>query len=239
MDWSGVAARARDLLPWPVSSLSISTGDVRTLVPDVFPAYARILHPAFREAHGHETVVRWAEVADATGRQIRPSTHIAEVAGLAWFTDVTTHWDREPSVGTLDPPLCGILADLLSTSLSAGSDTECTYALWEGRGDIPRQLRAAGCYTTIGADRFIVLRETLDLARRWHDFPPTQALDTPNAWWPRSAEWFVSTNVDQISTYIGGSVDLVDTIIESGDIEALRVLATTPITWPPRTDRVR
>ena len=49
---------------------------------------------------------------------------------------------------------------------------------------------------------------------------------TPNLWWPDDRSWCVATEIDLDSTYVGGSVALVEEILGDPRFEALKVRAT-------------
>jgi hypothetical protein len=53
---------------------------------------------------------------------------------------------------------------------------------------------------------------------------------SPNLWWPHDRSWFVSTEVDGFSTYIGGTALLIDAMVSSPIIEAVE---TSIDTQPP------
>ena len=73
-----------------LSALNFST--VRSLLPNGFPAYARVFHPAYLNGD-EEQPVRWSTVASWTGRTVHPLMQFQRVAGL-----------REgPHVNTPDP----------------------------------------------------------------------------------------------------------------------------------------
>jgi hypothetical protein len=49
---------------------------------------------------------------------------------------------------------------------------------------------------------------------------------SPNLWWPQNRSWFVSTEIDSVSTYIGGSRRLVDTLQAAPMFEVIEVAPT-------------
>jgi hypothetical protein len=46
---------------------------------------------------------------------------------------------------------------------------------------------------------------------------------SPSMWWPADRAWFVATEVDGYSTYVGGTAACVDAIARRPEIEAIRV----------------
>ena len=58
---------------------------------------------------------------------------------------------------------------------------------------------------------------------RWFVRPPTliePAWYGPNFWWPEDRAWFVSTEVDGESTYLGGSGPLIDRVVSDPGLES-------------------
>jgi hypothetical protein len=43
--------------------------------------------------------------------------------------------------------------------------------------------------------------------------------EPPSFWWDADRTWFVSTDIDSASTYIGGSPGLVDRLLEDESLE--------------------
>ena len=68
---------------WPWGPGSGRTGvAVGCVVPEGFAAYVRALHPAMREMAGGREIVRWATVAQWTGRTVHPLMQWDRIAGL-------------------------------------------------------------------------------------------------------------------------------------------------------------
>ena len=101
---------------------------VHQLVPEVFEAYARVFHPAYRQVEDDEETqayaptsgrlipgttravtvygreVRWAEVAEANRRVAHPAMEWASIAGdhgFRWGGEQPGRWDEAPAMGTL------------------------------------------------------------------------------------------------------------------------------------------
>ena len=50
---------------------------------------------------------------------------------------------------------------------------------------------------------------------------------SPSLWWPDDREWFVSTEVDGLSTYVGGKAPMIDALIASSEIKLSALHRTT------------
>lgn len=44
---------------------------------------------------------------------------------------------------------------------------------------------------------------------------------SPNVWWPEDRAWCVATDIDLYDTYVGGSVECVQAVLDHPDLEAL------------------
>ncbi|MDH6678082.1 hypothetical protein M2284_002285 [Rhodococcus sp. LBL1] len=52
-----------------------------------------------------------------------------------------------------------------------------------------------------------------------------------NLWWPDDHTWCVATDIDHMSTYVGGSVACIDAILTDPRLEAFPVPDTDYIGW--------
>lgn len=50
---------------------------------------------------------------------------------------------------------------------------------------------------------------------------------SPSMWWPGDRAWFVATEVDGYSTYVGGSAACIDAVLATPVLEAIRVTPET------------
>lgn len=134
-----VAAWLADALAWNAT--------VATVVPPIFDAYARILHPATLETPTGEAdawgaqqyddrALRWAEAAQLLGERKREPTEPAYAAWDARFGQPPYELPDgrriiEPQLG--DIPVA-TLADLARLLLAERGDAEVLAAVWEGSG---------------------------------------------------------------------------------------------------------
>jgi hypothetical protein len=134
----------------------------------------------------------------------------------------------EPPEGNL-PPNSSRLASLLR-SFTATPDV-CWFLQWIGFGDIPDELRE-GPQVRLPGREYLLFKG------------PVEAIDggefasigeAPQMWWPEDRTWCVASEIDLKSTYIGGSVELVETLLGS-EFEALRTTADARV--DSKADRV-
>lgn len=118
-----VDVRAAD---WVVAGVRDFDHTVGSLVPPLFDAYARVLHPAARD----DVEVTWAQVAAANGRQAHPSMEWVGITGSWAFLHGQVQpevWDTEPDEGGLPAVQAEALATVLAGFTSAADD--CFYAV--------------------------------------------------------------------------------------------------------------
>ena len=241
-------------------------GEVAGVVPGGFPAYAAVLHPAWRCVctagnvaafhSGHETgddgeetcqPIAWSAVADSGlpvvyghweteeyGVPTSRPTQYRRLPDGRWIVDKLDPgssdivplirpgdaWISGPTEGTLPRPEAQALAKLLRPwTLTPGS---CWFGIWEGFGWLEgADLRAAAIEAP---------------GRRWHlfraplahlprSFDPQFEEQTANLVWPDDRSWCLATEIDSEVTYIGGSEELVASILAAPGLETR---ATSP-----------
>lgn len=101
------------------------------MIPSGFAAYARILHPAYRNTDGAR--VRWAEAASANGRVGHAEMQWEAVATSGARTEEGTVGPPsagEPQAGRLPPEETRVPVELLRDFVA--EPEEATFAVWEG-----------------------------------------------------------------------------------------------------------
>jgi hypothetical protein len=175
-----------------------------SIVPETFAAYARILHPAWRERRK----VRWREL---TADPIEPETR---------FETLAAQGVHAPLTGTLDRDDLGVLLDQLAPD-AAG---ECWFGVWAGFGWVPDPPPAPRL--ELPERPLLLYNGPLAAATALYD-PFEQS---PTLWWPRDRAWCVASEIDFHSTYVGGSRALVDRLLADERIETLEVAVTADVT---------
>jgi hypothetical protein len=203
-------------------------GTVAALVPDVFEAYARVLHPAVRYSGDDDVEVPWAEVAAHNGT--------VRDALVDW--DALTHgpvdsqppvWDDGPSEGHLPVALAARLAAVLARHTSTA---ECLFGRWDGFGFDLRDPGTPPRLLLRGERDVVLVRGTVADAVR--NLAPEPHEQSANLWWPADRAWCVVTDVDLRSTYVGGSAACIAELIATPGIEAF---SATPADRVPEGNR--
>jgi hypothetical protein len=237
---------------------------VKSLIPDWFESYGRLLHPvhgligadqldrlissgelaAVESRMRDELPLRWAEIAERTGRRIHPRVQFDSLIGAP--RDAKR--DYEAEIGTLDPGLYAALGDLLEAHTSTPG--HCWFCLWDGYGQLEGGAAVARLYVEgaepasqdpeppefasevmSGPRVSIPGREYFLLEGRlqgWEHFFD-QGWASPEIIWPDDRAWCVATEIDLDSTYVGGSKEMVESLLADDRFEALPASADDPI----------
>lgn len=215
---------------WVVEALVTFGQDVRSLVPGVFDAYVRVLHPATEQPSGRP--VRWAHVAEMNGRVAHALMQWHTVTGGWEFMHRACQpglWDHEPREGSLPTDVGAALAAVLAAHTS--TPDRCWFAVWEGFGGLPEQVRAAPRFEVPARAHHLfvgpvsaITEDVLDPFRQ-----------TANIWWPEDHSWCVATEIDLMSTYVGCSRACADDLLAGSAMEAYEVPPTAGIDWASDT----
>jgi hypothetical protein len=211
-----------DLSPgaWIEPLLGGEFGAVTLQVPDCFPAYARICHPALGDAG---EPVDWPTVAKATGRTPHALMQWHALVGSPDpFNFTGSLWaGHDPQRGSLDAGQLRSLCDLLAAHTTDA--THCFAGVWAGWGSIDAP--ASHPELRLPGREYHLLEGPLAAASEvGHDRWP--APQSPNLLWPKDRAWFVASEIDFDSTLVGGTNELIETILKQPTLDAWPVSPT-------------
>jgi len=239
VEWASSVAAA----DWILDELHAFGSDVGAFVPSGFETHARILHSAWRLQSSSRQRVCWAELATKRGASLQATTRFEDLAPER-SDDL-----EAPLVGSLDVKELNALLEVLRDFTPAGE--VCWFGWWQGyawmAGFPARVPLAAGQQRIAKRSKITPSRERVasipvfGLPQRptvlyrgpiegAAAFIRPPASQSPNLWWPNSRSWCVASEVDFRSTYIGGSRQTITRLLEHGDLEAIPVLVTDPVT---------
>jgi len=216
-----------DAASWVVAGLRGFAESVLSVVPEGFEAYGRICHPAWRDKP--ETRVTWREIAAANGRIAHRAMQWPSITGSYRFQHGNSQpgvWDREPAEGTLPQELVPVLVSVLSRY--TGTPGRCWFAVWDGYGSMALSGNDAPAFE-IPHRRLLLLTGPITALRTSLCTQPWW--QSPSLWWPDDRAWCVETDVDLMSTYIGGSRKCIAELVAHEDLEAATVEPTDGISW--------
>jgi hypothetical protein len=217
---------------WIAESMHGFALDVGSIVPPQFEAYARVFHPA----HLHQqdvrgAPVRWAEIAAANGRTVHPEMQFMKIALIpspyahAWTQPGLA--DRVPEVGSLSMDEAAELAAVLQPHTTTPED--CFFAVWDGWGGLRHDMRGAPVVAIPGRTMRL-LRGPIHAVTENTDEHETR-FQSANLWWPADRAWCVATEIDLMSSYVGGSRPCIDAVLGDRALEALPVEVGSRITY--------
>jgi hypothetical protein len=250
---------------WIIAAVRDFDFTVGSIVPPVFDAYARIFHPPSRGRYGQESPVRWADVAKANRRQMHPAAEWGSITGSWAFQAQPGIWDAPPSTGGLPRQLASLLAAILSAHTSDRDQGAFgiwegwglgnpIFSFKKGTPDTEMQRARAAYYTEQATWRGLLdSAATFELPqRRMHLLRgPVAAIEDlyepyagpsslclrnpPSMWWPGDRRWCVGTDIDLMTTYVGGSTAAIDALLAEERLEVLRVGDDQGVDWEADT----
>jgi hypothetical protein len=200
---------------WITAAVHDSPADVGSLVPPVFAAYARVFHPAVRYAGDDDVEVPWAAVAAYNGTVTHPLMQWPAITG-SWdyLTDDSQPpvWDRAPDEGHLPVGTAERIAAVLTAHTATPDD--CFFGLWEGGGLVAADAPALA----LRHRSYWLVRGPVGLAAaNLADEPSEQSA---HLWWPADRAWCVATDIDLMTTYVGGSAACIADLLRADGLEA-------------------
>lgn len=214
---------------WIVGAVRDFDHTVGSLVPPVFEAYARILHPAGGlDGRGREVEVSWARVAAANGRRAHAGMEWVAITGSLGFLHGGNQpgtWVSEPVEGSFPAAQAEVLRTVLAEF--TGTAEECFFAVWEGFGALALNV-VAQTVTMPQREMHLFTGPLSQAARVSMETPPWQ--QSPSLWWPADRRWCVATDVDLMSTYVGGTRECITAVVAAAGLEAWEVDETQSVT---------
>jgi hypothetical protein len=205
--------------------------DAGVFVPRGFQAYVRLLHPA-EAGHPEHRAVRWAEMAEWSGVELRPDSGLEHVAVPLDARGSPRPWDSPPRDGSLSEHDLAALIEVLRRHTAPSTD--CFFCIWDGYGwdsrvparawgggtaprpdPIPQEVRD-GPRVQLPNRSYFLYQGPLDGAMAWVDSEG----QSPNLWWPPDRSWCVATEIDLPWTYVGGPKELAAELVSERRVEA-------------------
>jgi hypothetical protein len=210
--------------------------DAAIVVPRGFDAYVRLLHPA-DGGHPEHRPVRWAEIADWSGLELRPDSGFESVALPLDDRGSPKPWTQRSRRGSLPQADLAELVDVLRRHTEPAAD--CFFCIWDGYGwerrvpltrrrrwrrwrpaeplpdPVPKEVRD-GPRVELPNRYYLLYQGPLDDAMACIETEH----QSPNLWWPQDRSWCVATGIDLTWTYVGGSKELAAELRSDPRLEA-------------------
>lgn len=198
---------------------------LRSWIPAGFESYARILHPAYiiigKDWSTREVPMPWIIVSEWSGKPLHATSHIQDLMVRADGHD----WRKggeggsEPHQGELERTSLSCLLTHLAEKTS--TPNEIWMLIWTGYGGpadtIGLPVEVSEPLTGSGRKYVLCLGAIVSLEDESEN-PPVE--NPPTFWWPADRSWFASSDIDASSTYVGGSHELIEKILNDPSLEA-------------------
>lgn len=230
---------ATDATPaaWISQNIHGFGASVVSIVPAGFAAYARIYHPASRANGDTRTPLRWAEIAAATGRTTHRQMQWPSIIGR--FDErsspnhpiLSDHSFVRPSEGVLPPELARLIWPVLASFTSRPQ--RCWFAVWDGFSGMYPAVRSGPIFT-LPHRQFHLFQAPIDAIET--SFSPPPFTISANLWWSDDRSWCVATEIDLVSTYVGGSAEAIAALASAPELEIDLVEPSDGVSW--RSDTI-
>ena len=213
---------------WIAPALPSFDYTVGSLVPPAFTLYSRILHPAKRLVRGTgvRIPVRWAEVAEFTGGVIHQTVEWGSLLHAGIRRGVGdgrgTLWDESPGTGEMPQDRYAALAEVLAEHTT--TPDSCWFGFWDGRVSSMRLPDSVPRLHLPGRDYYLVHGRVRDAVR-------TLGSCGPNLWWPQDRAWFVVSEIDLMSTYVGSSTAAALALSACAALEVIDTADSRRVAW--------
>jgi hypothetical protein len=230
-----------------LATVAFFASAVAAVVPDGFPAYVRILHPA---RGTNDVPVSWAKVAAWSGRRMHPLVQFHAISRTLPFSSVGPEpWNQDPEPGNLPAELLRVLCEILTGHTSTASS--CCFCLWEGYGwlhggpavaviasskrDFGSVSEGSTCIppalplevlhgprVSLPQRNYVLFEGPLSAATALGWTTPYGAFfaQSPNLFWPRDHAWCVASEIDLFCTLVAGSEALAEALVAHPALEA-------------------
>lgn len=222
--------------------------DVGSVVPDIFPAYARVLHPVIEDGVRRT----WAEIAIENERLVHPEMQLHEISRSRHQPPPDRyHMDDRVEWGSLPRPELEALRDLLAPHTTTSGRAWC--CIWEGYGQLrggdiitfsarkynsaasvddeppiaPREVLHGPRVTAPKRAYYLLCGPLSDLVDLYEDLGD----QSPNVWWPDDREWIVATEIDLAWTYVAGSKAAAAAVLAHPLLEAVPATPNDQFTY--------
>lgn len=226
-------------------------GIVSGAVPSLFEAYVAIRHPAWlhnctaanlRECQGDPapgTSITWLEVVDSDLPICIRDTQYRKLENVGWVEDkipegdiclliqVGDRWISGPAEGALEPAQVHTLLPLL---MKETSDPEnCWFGIWSGFAFRSTAESGAATFDTPNRSWYLYRGPLQSIDKSFDD---SDLFHHPaNFVWPDDRSWCLGSDIDSEATYIGGSDELIDTILNNPSLDAISVVPSDRPVW--------
>lgn len=201
---------------WPCEMPKGKGVSVGGLVPEGYSSYARIFHPVIDVNARQPEKFTWSTIAERNGRTTHPQMRYWRIAGMP---EPYPHpsWRVKPDDSSLPIDETRAVVELLRQHTS--TPDRCYFCVWEGWGVMDLSLFGDARLRFKHRD-YLVFTGPIEAALSFAEIGFTW-FQSPAIWWPDDRAWCVATEIDMESTYVGGTDECVQALLEHSDLEVL------------------
>jgi hypothetical protein len=165
-------------------------------------------------------------------------------------------WDNEPCTGEVPPRVASPLADVLARFTTTAAQCwfaptamrdRCWMLFMSDTASAQEKLAAREAHEARVAERERVLASAPRFKLPHREFllfyGPMRAVhelygqidEGPNLWWPEDHRWCVGTDLDLMTSYVGGSRECIEALLGDERLEVLAVSVDQGVTWEADT----
>jgi hypothetical protein len=141
--------------------------------------------------------------------------------------DQSPLWDQAPARGHLPVGVAGHLVAVLRRHTRTPDDV--FFGVWSGFGFIVGDAPLL----ELPAQGYWLVRGPIGLATANMAEEPSE--QSVSLWWPADRAWFVATDIDLVTTFVGGSAACVADLVRRPGLEIARVPVDQRFTWDADT----
>ncbi len=229
---------------WIKESLA-DWGRVRSFMPSGFSSYARIFHPAYLDDGTERRPVRWSTVASWSGTTVHPQMQFPRLVNPnlnypnSDYREIYRDppWGDLPEEGSIPEQECRALRNVLRDFTS--TPDRCFYCLWDGYGGLDPRLYEHSVRVETFKRTYLLFQGALDAVTSFQQKNSSFWTYSPNIWWPEDRAWCVTTDIDLFDTYVGGSDECIEAVLNDPALEALPTTLDAKVSIDGDTINVR
>lgn len=139
-------------------------------------------------------------------------------------------WTQSPQTGSRSSETAGRLAAVLNRHTA--TPELCWFGVSEGKGLLHRALAATARFEVPQRPMWL-LHGPIQVAA-CSPYPEGHG-DSVNLWWADDRAWCVGTEIDLMTTYVGGSQECIDAVLSDKSLEAMPVSVNQYVNWTADT----
>ncbi len=160
-------------------------------------------------------------MASWNGKVVHPQMQFHRIANLDPGLHERPSWGRRPFFGTLPEGECRALVRVLKEFTSTAEG--CFFCLWHGYGFLDDRSYRKVAKLKVPAREYLVFCGPLASIVSFYKHFEGRWGRSPNIWWPEDRAWCVSTEIDLLDTFVGGSKACIEQVLAHPDLEAVRI----------------